>query len=48
MSYDHESTGHDSNAVETEADTHFDFASYTPMIHQELDKWSKVRQTRQF
>ena len=46
MSFDHESTGHDSNAAETEADTHFDFASYTPVIRHELEKWSQVRQTR--
>ena len=47
MSFDHDSTGHDSNAAETEADTHFDFASYTPVIRHELEKWSQVRQTRQ-
>ena len=44
MTHDNESTGHDSNANETEAETHFDFAMYTPMIHQELDKWSQMRQ----
>ena len=37
-------TEDDSNATETEADTHFNFARYTRLINHEFEKWGKTHQ----